>query len=263
MRHLRILMLNAINVLNFKLRALVWLLVGCTNTVIILLFWRSASEGTTLAAGMPSIPVMTSYYILLVTLGTAIISHVEDDVAQRDIQRGGLYVYLLKPYSYLVIKFQEEIFWRVLGGFWALLLFLVLVSLVPMNFSRDPIVLLAAVVSSLLCLFISYFFKMIVGMMAFWLTYIHGFMELVEVATITLMGGILPISLLPEPLHSLAVFSPFASMLYAPVSLFSGLASREALPRLFLLQFFWLGVMYLTAKVIYKLGSRSFAGVSQ
>lgn len=98
-RHLNIFKIRMIEVLNYRLRALVWFAVGLVNTLVLLFFWWAALSGgdsantnTTL-----TIPAITTYYLLMTSLATTTICHQEEDISNRDIYKGNLYGYLLQP----------------------------------------------------------------------------------------------------------------------------------------------------------------------
>lgn len=105
-RHWQIFEIHVIDVVQFRLRALVWFLLGLINTGIVLLFWWATLRASGSPADAPTLPVITSYYLLMLTMASVIMCHLEEDIAYRDIQKGELYRYLLRPYPYLLKKFH-------------------------------------------------------------------------------------------------------------------------------------------------------------
>lgn len=166
-RHLRVFQIRLIEVFQFRLRSLMWLFVGGINTVILLLFWWA-----TLSAGQPTnpaltIPAITTYYLLMTTLATTTICHIEEDIAYRDIYKGLIYGPLLRPYPYLLGKFQEEIVWRLLEGFWAIIILaFILLTGFQLQLTDSPTRWVLTIISALLSTLVSFFMKSILGLLA-------------------------------------------------------------------------------------------------
>lgn len=262
-RHFRIFRLHVIDVLQFRLRALVWFLVGGVNTMVLLLFWMATIRANPGATDL-AVPAITSYYVLLMSLSTFGVCHLEDDISLRDIYKGNIYGYLLRPYPYLLIKFQQEIVWRLLGGFWAMLtlIFIWLIG-ISLHVTSDPVFWILAVVSIFLGMGVSFFMKVMLGLTAVWLTNIRGIVELFTVFEVILTGFILPLYLFPEQFVGPILALPFASTVYAPVALLTQPLLWSEVARIFALQVFWLVSLGFLARRMFRSSMRYYTGVSQ
>lgn len=239
-----------------------WFVVGSVNTVILLLFWWAVIKAD--GNAQFSIPAMTTYYILLFTLATSTICHIEYDIANEDIYKGNLYSYLLKPYSYLLRKFFTEIVWRFTSGFWAILVLTILSSIgLSLSIPNDPSIWLLTAVSAVLGMLVSFYFKTILGLSSIWLTNIGAIMDLFEILSIILGGFVLPIQLMPSPLKEISWFSPFAMSVFYPVHILTTQLSMAEILWMMCTQLFWLVIMFFLAKLTLKLGIKHYAGVSQ
>lgn len=265
-RHLNIFKIRMIEVFNYRLRALVWFAVGLVNTLVLLFFWWAALSGgdsantnTTL-----TIPAITTYYLLMTSLATTTICHQEEDISNRDIYKGNLYGYLLQPYPYLLAKFQEEIVWRLLGGFWALLTIIIVTALgFNLTISASPFVWLLTFLSASMGIMVSYFWKSILGLLAIWLTNLQGLLDLEGIFQIILAGFILPLNLLPQPLQNIALFSPWAAPVYYPIAILAQSLPMGTIITFFAMQLFWMIVFGATSKLVFKKGLLAYTGVSQ
>ena len=104
--HLKIILLHFEHIIEHRARSFVWFLLALINPLILILFWRGASQEN--IASQISLPELTAYYFFLIFGVTFLMAHVEEDVAYYDIKQGNLVRYLLRPISYYWIKFYEE-----------------------------------------------------------------------------------------------------------------------------------------------------------
>src|SRR5437667_429682 len=103
MRYFKIFLLYSQEALEARSRIIVWFLLSCIFPTVLILFWRGAKN-----LGGWTIEEIISYYLLVVVMGTLLMSHHEDHVAILDIKEGGLTAYLLKPFSYFWLIFFNE-----------------------------------------------------------------------------------------------------------------------------------------------------------
>src|SRR3989344_4548029 len=165
--HLKIILLHFEHIIEHRARSFVWFLLALINPLILILFWRGASQEN--IASQISLPELTAYYFFLIFGVTFLMAHIEEDVAYYDIKQGNLVRYLLRPISYYWIKFYEELPYRVLQGFYGLIILAILFSFFG-NFASlilTPLILILSVLIAIFAYFISFTFKMIVGLLAF------------------------------------------------------------------------------------------------
>ena len=129
MRVLRILNLQIEKLFEHRLRSFIWFLNPLINALIMLLFWRGILHDSGGSIGAWNMSSITGYYFLLMIAGSFLVSHVEEEVAYRDIKDGNIVRYLIKPFSYYTIKFLEEIPYRLLQGFYGVCVLFVLIAL--------------------------------------------------------------------------------------------------------------------------------------
>ncbi len=263
-RHWSIFSIHVIDVFQFRLRALVWFLVGSVNTIILLLFWIATLQASQTGTETVSLPYITSYYILLLSLATVSICHIEEDIAYRDIYQGNIHGYLLRPYSYIGIKFQQEIVWRFMAGFWALLTVLILSSLgFSFSITSNPLMIVIAILSILFGTLTSFFLKVTLGLVSVWTTNIRGVMDLYTILEILLAGFIIPLSLFPESVRFLVHLTPLATFVYFPVQILTTSPDISTASGMIALQVFWLLFFFMTSRWIFSKALRQYTGVSQ
>lgn len=260
-RHWRVFMVHMTEMMHFRLMAVVWFLVGAVNTVILLLYWLATLHAGNAGTGIPAI---TSYYLLLLALASIGVCHHESNIATQDVLKGHLSTYLLRPYPYLLIKFHQEIVWRLVMFAWAITaLGGIMLLRIPLFITSDPRRLLVALLSLMLGLGVSFFLKSIIGLTAIWLTNIRGLMELASIAEIILSGFVVPLHFLPTTWRTLALLQPYASVIYTPVHMLIHEPSWAEVGQLLLQQVCWLVVLSLGAQWLFRTGVRHYTGVSQ
>ncbi len=265
MRSLRIMLLHFEHIAEHRVRSFVWFLVSLFNPLLFILFWIGAFQGKTEISSNWTTSSITSYYLLLTIAGAMLMSHIEDDVARQDIQNGELVNYLLRPFSYFWMKFFEEIHYRLLQGFYALIVFFIFSLFFHelIKITTDPIIVFFGAIIITLALLLSYVFKMIIGLLAFWTVDIRGIFNLIEIILVIFAGYIVPIDLLIGPLSRIATALPFAYMIYYPVVVFQGKLVFNQLPGIIIVQIFWLFLFVFVYKFLWNKGVKKFSGIGQ
>ena len=202
----------------YKSKSFVWFLIPLIQVGLMLMYWISASRNNNLGL---SLSVITSYYLFLVIAGSFLICHIEEDVANVDIMEGSLINYLTRPVSYFWMKFAEELPWRVLQGTYGVITLVVLSMIFGKFFliTGDILILMLAVISIILAYFLFFTYKITIGLLAFWLTDIGGFFQIQEMVLTVFTGTLMPLSLFPHALFSVAKILPFPYMMYCQNSL--------------------------------------------
>lgn len=120
----------------------------------------------------------------------------------------------------------------------------------------DPLVWLAFPVSVALAVVVSFGFRFLFNLAAFWLLDYRGVGVLAMVASTFFSGQIVPIAFFPGWLETLAWSLPFAAMVQAPIEVFLGHAQGLELAGLLGLQAFWAAVLLLLGRAVLGAGLR-------
>lgn len=264
MRYVRILFIHLQDVFQSRLRVFIWFLIPVIEASILLFFWKGPLTKTASIAGW-NYGELASYYIFLIIASSFIVCHIEEDVSKRDIKDGNLVNYVMRPFSYFWMKFFLEIPWRILQGAYGCILAVTIFLFAPSLFvfvnTLDGV--LFSILIVIFALFLSFLYKMILGLIAFWLIDTSGIYEFLEIFYALLGGLILPLALMPNWLAQIASYSPFAYITYFPVIAFQGKLQTSELLHVLYMQGFWIcffGVLY---QVLWNLGIKKFNTVGQ
>lgn len=263
MRYVKIFLLNFQQAFAFRSTAFIWFLTALINVGGLMLFWTGAPS-TRLIHGWSSREISTYYLFMLIT-SALLMPHQEHDVARLDIKQGGLAMFLLKPFPYVLVRFFSEIPWRFMGGIFAIITAGILLSFTKIQIvyvHSLPLLLLACLIS-FIGFTMAFIFKMILGLMAFWITEVHGLFETTEVIMVITVGYLMPIALLPNWLANIAYFSPFPYIVYFPTIIFEGKISLAQLFPIVAMQLLWFVVLFILYRAMWKKGIRKFSAIGQ
>ncbi len=265
MRYINMFLLHFQDAFYERARSFVWFLIPSLNALLILIFWIGVFHEKGVAFSNWSLPSISSYYFLLIIAGSFLEMHIEEDVARLDIQEGGLSMYLLRPFSYFWFKFFHEIPWRIIQGTYGLLLFAVFGLFFGrfVQFADSFLVLGLSFIIIVLAFFMSFVFKMIIGISAFWITDFTGLQQIVELIFLIFAGYIIPLEFLPQFFANVAYNLPFSYMIYFPIVALEGKLSVFALLRVIETQLLWMVILSLIYKYLWKKGIREFTAIGQ
>lgn len=263
MRYIRIFIITAQHIFEYKARVFVWFIMSVINPLMLILFWT----GVSLSSGLKqqwNPATIISYYMLLTFFDSALMCHIEQDIWRMDIAKGDLATYLLKPIPYFWKKFLEEIPYRFVQGSFALVLLLIIILFLK-NFTlaHSLPLILGAILCCLLALYLSFTFKMTLGLLALWIIQANGLFQLFEIGIFVFGGYVVPLFLLPKALAIIAYILPFSYMIYFPVIATQGALS---LPSLFLvlgIQMLWIGIFTYIYRMLWKAGLNKFTAVGR
>ena len=120
----------------------------------------------------------------------------------------------------------------------------------------DAVVWLAFVVSVVLAVCVSFAFRFLFNLAAFWLLDYRGVGVLAMVVSTFFSGMIVPIPFFPDWLETLAWTLPFVAMVQAPVEIFLDHARGLELAGVLALQLFWAAVLLLAGRAAFAAGTR-------
>lgn len=265
MRYVKIFALHFQDVFNNRGRSFVWFLVSLLNPLLLLLFWGGVIRERGIIQEVWTINAMTSYYLLLTIASSFLIVHIEEDIAWRDIKEGALAKYLVRPFSYFTLKFMEEMPWRIIQGFFGFVIFLIFTVFLKVSLPlvNEPLEIFLAIIITLLALGISFIFKMILGLTAFWTTDFWGTLSLEEMGMLLLGGIAMPLTFYPELLQHIARIMPLAYIVYFPVVAIEGMLSLSELRSVIITQLVWIILLYEMYKVVWGRGIKKFTAVGQ
>jgi len=265
MRYVRMFLLFFQDVNVQRARSFVWFLLSLLNPLLLLVFWSGVyAQNHGMLQGW-SLSTISSYYILLIIASAFLDVHIEETVAILDIREGGLVKYLTRPFSYFWLMFLSELPWRVFQGGLGVLIFLFFALFFNnlIQLTQDPVIIILSFLVIGLAYMLSFVFKMILGLSAFWVTDFWGLQQLVEVTALSFAGFLMPLEFYPKILEQIAYILPFSYIIYFPVVAIQGKLSALQLFQILGIQALWICALTVCYRYLWRKGIEKFVGVGQ
>lgn len=259
MRYLRILSLHMQQIFQERARSFIWFISALLQPLILIGLWTAAFK-TQGSSSSWNLITAREYYLILIIVAT-LMPWTEETVSKEDILARKLTQYLLKPFSYYWYKFYEEIPYRILQCFYAIIISIFLMIILGLSVVKNINLLSLTII--ILGFFVAFNYKVIIGLLAFWFTEVVGILNLTATILLTFAGYIMPIPLLPKYLLPFVWFTPFPYMIYYPVISLQGKLTQYELLRVISLQLIWIFILYVLYRFMWKKGVQLFTSFGQ
>ncbi|GAX47553.1 ABC transporter permease [Pseudolactococcus reticulitermitis] len=242
--------------ITYRLNFVIFRLGDLLGAVVTYFLWRAiynASSHATL--NNFTFPEMSLYVFLSFYVGTFTSSN-SSEVVGDEVKSGTIAMRLLKPISFSATYLYEEIGHKLvqiitisvplLGG---ILLFQILnAQALPFNLIN----FILFFISNLLAYLLNFYFNLCFGFSSFVLKNLWG-ANFMKNSIINFMSGtLIPLSFFPDIVSRILQFSPFASMIYTPVTIYLGQYTLGVALELIALQLFWVLFFYGLSQLIWR-----------
>ncbi len=260
MRYWKMFLLNLQYIFAHPGRSIVWVMIGLIEATIYLAFLRGVIQQHSHLSSW-TLSTVSAYYFLLIALGAFLMTHPEVQILRNDVELGQIDSKLLLPFSYYWQNFFNEIPYRIFQGAIGSIFFFGFFFLfgAKIAYSSWLVSITLSIPIIILAYFISFTFKMIVGIIAFLTTDIRGLNELIEITIALFSGSLLPLNLLPIILAKLAFALPFAYIIYYPLMAVLGQLSVSLMMRVLIIQMVWLLFFWIAYTLLWKKVLKHFA----
>jgi ABC-2 type transport system permease protein len=103
---------------------------------------------------------------------------------------------------------------------------------------------------------ISFGFRFLVNLMAFWSPDARGIGRLAFALSMFASGFLMPLAFFPPVLQQILAFTPFPAMINTPMGIYMGTISGPAIQTQLLLQAFWAVTLVVVAQIVLRQGSK-------
>jgi ABC-2 type transport system permease protein len=261
----QVILIGVQNILVYRVNFLFRAAFRLVPLLATLYLWRAiyaSNPGSSQVAGY-TLAGMVSYY-LLVTIVDALTAVAEDDwQIAADIRDGNISQFLLKPIDYLTYRLCLFGAGRLVYSLMALgpVLLFVLVQrrylVGPADAATVPIFLTSVILTALLQFFISY----TMALLAFWVLEVSTFIFILFAFEYVAGGHLFPLDILPPAVARVLSFTPFPYQLYFPVGIYLGRVTGPELWQGLCIQVAWVGLTYVLARGVWRLGVRHYSAV--
>jgi ABC-2 type transport system permease protein len=222
--------------------------------IVFVYFWRAVYAGQSTLGGLTL--TQTLNYILLARIlsplvETRLIFHFGFLVRQ-----GQFAIEFTRPLDLQARYFAEGLAEVASYFIQRLPLFVIAALFFGLSLPSDPALWLAFGISLLLGYGVLFFFDWTFASFAFYSTETWGLSVVRVGAAAFFSGSLVPLSMMPEWLQTVAAALPFAQALAVPLSFLSGIATLAEAPRLWLIQLTWLVGLWAVSRWFFSVASR-------
>ncbi len=218
--------------------------------MIIYYFWHAVYANQATIKGM-NLKTMISYMVVAMIL-QGLVSGTGNRLAS-DIRTGEVAIELMRPYD-LIFKIIALDFGAKLSGFIREGLPLIIIGFLFLHISFPATwqSILLFVTSGLVGIGIGAFFDLIIAMLAFWTINVWGLRVLKEAVITFFSGALIPITLFPAWLLHVSMYLPFQSMIFVPVSIYTGTITGMNAIYAIGIQVIWLVGLYMLVRLLWS-----------
>lgn len=120
----------------------------------------------------------------------------------------------------------------------------------------EPLALLLFLLSALLGYGVLWTISFVAQMFSFWLINIWSIVTIKNSLIKVLSGSMIPLWFMPDRVQGVIRFTPFSSIYFMPVQIYLGQMSLLEILRSFLIQLFWIAVLFLIGMLLWKKGQK-------
>lgn len=217
-------------------------------------FWAAVYENKE-TVGSLSLSSMLTYMVVALLL-EQYVSGVGDNLA-RMIKQGYIALELMKPYHLLDKLVAMDIGQKISNSIRTTLpMLLFAIWFIGVNLPQSLEAFGLFIISVVLGILIGTQLDLIIGILAFWTVNVWGLRLLRDSIIQFCSGSLVPLSLYPHWFQEISVFLPFQSMVYIPVSIYTGSISGSAAYMAIATQFIWFILIAALARLLWSLAIR-------
>ncbi len=255
-KYLSLIKVHLHNYFVYRVNFLILRFRGLISFFIVYFLWQSVYTYKS-TIGSYSLGMMMTY-IFVSKILSEIVASTSVDTLGAMILNGDLINYMLKPLSVFKALFFIDIFDKVINFSFAMLevgLFILIFHpnlFLQMDFNAYFLILVFLVGGVL----ISFFIYFMISCAGFWTNQIWALRFAYITVSTLFAGGLFPLDLLPQPIYKLILLTPFPYLYFLPARIYFG--KVQDIKILFLIMFFWVGVMFWLAYKVWRRGLKSY-----
>ena len=171
---------------------------------------------------------------------------------QNDNLNGTLTIYLCRPIDYLAFAFAETIPFSLISFGLSLPIVILLIIVMKVPIVISGLTILGFLISLVISYILSYFCFILVGMSTFYIRYIWPVRALFMAVMQVLGGELIPVDILPPVFKEIAHILPFYLINFIPAQWILGRITPIELLLATLYGIFWICILGITTKVLWR-----------
>jgi len=249
------------NSLVYRADSFLWGIGELVSTLVFLFIWIKIFGEKQVIAGF-TLPETVTYLIGVGLIDNFIDTWVNYDL-ERDVQSGNLSNIIIRPVNYFFARVATNISEKPLN----LIIRFCVYFLIALAFSskfivnQSLILLLFCGLSIVFAAAVNFLIHFLLGCVAFWTVRTRGTFGIFQPLSSIVAGGYAPISFFPPLFQKVAFLLPFAYTRYFPMLIYLQKISGGEVFKGFLVQLFWIAILYLMSRHLWHRGLKRYEGV--
>lgn len=223
--------------------------------IIVYFLWQLIFKfsGKTELGGM-EFPIFFVYMVLARFIFISFPFAETSEEIEEIIKSGKLTAIITRPVTFQKYVFFKLNFNTLVDGILGISLFLLVSLALGWYVLDDPIYWILFMASFILAICLNYFFYYTIGLFSFWADEIYGITQATRSIRMFFSGELIPVTMFPDTLLTVASLLPFKYMLFNPVYIYLKKYPVPQALRQLGFQLVWTIVFFILARVIYKKG---------
>jgi ABC-2 type transport system permease protein len=218
-------------------------------------FWRAVYSTTTAVGGL-SYNQTLNYILLAQIFLSAAFSTNQLSIFGELLYHGQLGIELLRPVDFQASQYVQNLAFMGVNLLRSCPLLLVALLFFDLSLPTTPLPWLAFIISLVLGNTVLFFFDWIVGCLVFYITEVWGLIVARVGIVAFFSGALVPLTMMPDWLYTIAIALPFAQALSFPVEILSGIRPVEEAPRIWLIQLIAIGLLTVLSRSTFRRAAR-------
>jgi ABC-2 type transport system permease protein len=244
--------------LEYRVQIIMWTLAG-TYPLVMMAVWLNLAQGGEIGGFGPS--QFVGYYLGVVWIRRITYIWILDDIEDR-IRTGELSAYLLRPLDMVHMVFTHIVSVRFFN---ALLVGVIIGGVILLIPGQQWVLTPANIVAFCLVIPIGFLFEFFlqytVATLAFWTTQVYRIFDVFFFIKSLLGGFVVPLTLLPPVVQTVAMWLPFQSSIALPAEILIGQATPERVITGALVSLAWVIGLAIFSRWLWARGLRSYGAV--
>lgn len=240
--------------LSYKANVIIFMMGEWLMLMVSFFLWKAifASSPNQILNGF-SLEEMYAYIMFSFLTGLMTSVDISFDIS-REVKDGTIAINLIRPISY-----EMRMLFQALGGVLYNFLVIFIAAFLVVNvllFNANGTVYLPQLplyaVSLTLGLLINFYFSYTFGLLSFKVTNMWGVSQIMGALSQLLSGALIPLVFFPDVVQRIIQLLPFSSIIYTPVMIYLGKLTGPDALYFIALQLFWLLMMVLLSRAVWK-----------
>lgn len=250
----------------YRLNFILWRVRNVFQILLTFFLWDTVFSGSqAMIFGYDRSKMLT--YVFGIIIVRALVLSAKAMEVTSDITQGNLSNYLLKPLNYFKYWMTRDIASKFLNLSFAILEFTILfLILKPPFFVQTNLYVIATfLITIVIAIFLYFYILFITSSIAFWAPELgwgsHFLITLIIVEALS--GSLFPVNILPAPIQSLLLATPFPYLIYFPVQVYLGNITGINLIYGIAIGTFWIIALLLSLNFIWGKGLKIYEAVGR